>query len=157
MCVQWNYKYVESLLTKVALQVGSLRDPVDPDHGGVPDGVQHAGHDAHLLLLRHLHRVGSLGHRGKILDWTSLIISPRTTTCQVRSDKRLMAIRLCRRGTCPATSCLGPCQANWTYRWRECICRLNIRGHPCFGDIFSNWSHGKGRWVKLRRREALQG
>ena len=63
MCAVFlHWKYVESLLTKVALQVGSLGDPVDPDHGGVPDGIQHIGHDAHLLLLGHLLRVGSLGH-----------------------------------------------------------------------------------------------
>ena len=127
-------KYENSLLTKITLKVGNLRDPVDFDHGCVPDRLQHIGHDARLLLLGHLHRVRSLGHRGKILDWTSIIISPRTATCQVRSDKSLRAFRLCQRGT----SCLGPCRAYWTHRWGEFICR----GLPCF----SNWSHG------LRRR-----
>ena len=109
------------------------------------------------MLLGHLHRVGSLGHRGKILDWLSVIVSPRTATCHIRSDKSMRAIRLCQRGTSPATSCLGPWQTNWTHRWRECICRLNIRGRLCFGDILSNWSHGKERWVKLRGERHCRG
>ena len=161
MYVQWNYANMFSiLLTKVTLQVGSLRDPVDPDHGGVPDGVQHVGHDAHLLLLGHLHRMRSLSHRGKILGWMSLVISPSAPTCQVWSDKGFGTFSLRQRRTSSARSHFSPWQIDWTHRWSECICRLNIWGCPCYGDIFSSWSHDKvngGSTGKLRSGGAVQG
>ena len=38
------------VLTHFTFEPSRLGDPVDPDEGGVADGVEHVGHDAWPLL-----------------------------------------------------------------------------------------------------------